>query len=176
MRLFVAIEIGAADGASKRAPDHLTLEFLGETDRGRVPEIVRALEPVGEEVPSFDLTLEGVGAFPAPSRPRVVWVGAGRGRAEVVGLARRVIDALVPLGMPAPRESFEPHLTLFRVRTDRDRSRAMDLLAHRIPPPEPRTVRVDRFLLKESELDARGAIHRTIASFALRGPGAPSDP
>ena len=175
MRAFVAVEVDPADRAA-RAPEHLTLEFLGEIDPGRVPPIGAALEQVGNGVAPFELVLEGVGAFPSRTRPRVVWVGATRGRAAVIDLAARVAAALVPLGHVPPREAFEPHLTLFRVRGDRDRRRAIDLLEGRESPPGPRTVHVDRFVLKESVLDARGATHRTLVTALLRGAGVRPDP
>jgi len=171
VRAFVAIEVEPAgtEEAPRRAPEHLTLDFLGEIDPAQVPAIVAALGTVGAATRPFDLVLDGIGAFPSPARPRVVWVGATEGRAEVVELARQVEAALRPIGFPSPREAFEPHLTLFRVRSDRDRRRAIDLLERRIAPPGPRRVAVDRFVLKESVLEARGAIHRTLATVPLRG-------
>jgi RNA 2',3'-cyclic 3'-phosphodiesterase len=177
VRAFVAVEVEPPEEvvALRRAPEHLTLDFLGEVDAAQVPAIVTALEPLGDAVAPFELVLEGIGAFPSPSRPRVVWVGATEGRAEVVDLARRVAAALVPLGFTPPREAFEPHLTLFRVRSDRDRRRAIDLLEGRTPPPARRRIAVDRFVLKESVLEARGAIHRTLAPVRLRGPPAPAN-
>ena len=135
--------------------------------------IERVLAPVGTRVAPFDLTLEGVGAFPSADRPRVVWVGASAGAAELVGLAGRVREALAA-EIPAPvEEAFVPHLTLFRVRSAFDRRRAEELLRGEVPAPPPRNVRVAEFVLKESVLSTRGATHRTVAAFPLAGP--PSD-
>jgi len=174
VRAFVAIEVEAAEHAG-RAPEHLTLQFLGEIDPALVPSIAAALDEVGHGISPFELVLEGVGAFPSRSRPRVVWLGATRGRAEVVELAGRVGAALAPLGLGPPREAFEPHLTIFRVRGDRDRRRADALLEGREPPPAPRAIFVDRCVLKESVLDARGATHRTLATALLGGAAPRSD-
>jgi len=171
VRAFVAIEIDPTHtaGGPGRAPDHLTLEFLGEIDPAGVGALGAALGPVGDALGPFELVLEGVGAFPNRERPRVIWVGARDGRAEVSELARRVAEALRPLGHPSPREAFEPHLTLFRVRSDRDRRRARELLDGVITAPPPRTVRVDRIHLKESVLAPEGAVHRTLVEVTLRG-------
>jgi RNA 2',3'-cyclic 3'-phosphodiesterase len=168
VRAFVALEV-ERPGRASTAPEHLTLEFLGEIVPELVPPIATALERVGKGIAPFDLTLEGVGAFPSPARPRVVWTGVTLGRANVVDLAGRIAAALAPLGLPPPREAFEPHLTLFRVRGDRDRRRAFDLLEGREVAPSPRTTHVDRFVLKESLLDAHGATHRTLATALLEG-------
>lgn len=168
MREFVAIEISPDLRASRpaSAPDHLTLRFLGEVAADESDRIVERLRPVAREVRPFTMTLEGVGAFPTAVAPRVVWIGVGRGREEVTELARRVHAAL-PTGQEA--EPFVPHLTWFRVRGPADRRAAAEALAGARPAPPPRTVEVREFVLKESVLGARGAVHRTIATFPLEG-------
>jgi RNA 2',3'-cyclic 3'-phosphodiesterase len=171
VRLFVAIEVGPeapeTSGDGRGAVQHLTLRFLGEVPSERVPSIVTALEPVARETAPFDLVLDGVGAFPSRSNPRVVWVGATAGRTEADELAQRIALALTEAPGTRERESFVPHLTLFRVRSSQLRRRAIDLLNGTEPPPGPRTVRVTEFVLKESTLTPRGAIHRTLATFPL---------
>jgi 2'-5' RNA ligase len=169
VRLFVAVDVGPGTGAMDSAPQHLTLRFLGEVASDRLEAIVRALEPSADGVAPFDLRLEGVGAFPDPKRPRVVWVGATVGAANLVALAERVSTALAPYVPPDDRERFVPHLTLFRVRSPRDRHRAQELLSGAVPPPPARAVRVSELLLKESTLTASGAVHRTVRAFPLRG-------
>lgn len=173
VRAFVAVEVPPPVGATGRAsaPEHLTLLFLGEVPRERTPNLVEALRPVGESVGPFDATLEGVGAFPSSDRPRVVWVGVTDGATELVGLASRVREALSGEGQPDRRETFAPHLTLFRVRSGTDRRRAADLLSGAVPPPSPRRFHVGEFVLKESELSPRGPTHRTLATVPLRGSG-----
>ncbi|HYB79594.1 MAG TPA: RNA 2',3'-cyclic phosphodiesterase [Thermoplasmata archaeon] len=172
MRAFVAVEVPPPSSEAHRgaAPDHLTLLFLGEIPRERVGPIAEALSPVAADATPFDLTLEGVGAFPSPARPRVVWTGATEGSAELVTLANDVRAALAHEGDPTRREAtFVPHLTLFRVRSANDVRRAHELLAGRIPLPTPRRFRVAEFVLKESELSTRGATHRTVRTFPLSG-------
>ena len=172
MRAFVAVEIPPPPGETRQgpAPAHLTLLFLGEIPRERAGPIAEALAPVGAARAPFHATLEGVGAFPSPDRPRVVWMGITEGSAELVALASEVRTALGSEGDPTRRETFAPHLTLFRVRSATDRRRAVELLTGTVPPPAPRRFRVGEFVLKESELSARGATHRTVAVFPLRGP------
>ena len=171
MREFVAVDVGepaGADRAGAGTRPHLTLRFLGEVAPELNGRISARLEEVAREVPPFSLRLEGVGAFPSAERPRVVWVGVTGGADAVVELARRVRQALEEL-LGADREAFVPHLTLFRVRSPRDRDAAVELLSGARPPPPPRDVRVTELLLKESVLGPRGADHRTIAAFRLAG-------
>jgi RNA 2',3'-cyclic 3'-phosphodiesterase len=172
VRAFVAVEVPSRSEAPgpRSAPEHLTLLFLGEVAEVRLPSIVRALTPIGAAFAPFDLTLEGVGAFPTRDRPRVVWVGATEGAAELVRLAGEVRAALVGEGLGDHEGPFVPHLTLFRVRSIGDRRRAVELLEGSVPPPTPRRLRVREFVLKQSELSNRGATHRTVAAFALSAP------
>ena len=114
MRAFVAVEIPSPEGAVPRsaAPEHLTLLFLGEVPPERVSGIVTTLTPVAATVAPFNLTLEGVGAFPSPDRPRVVFVGATEGASELGELARRVREGLLPEGTAARAETFATAICL----------------------------------------------------------------
>ena len=172
MRAFVAVEVPPPTDETHpgSAPAHLTLFFLGEIPRERAGPIAEALAPVGAARAPFYATLEGVGAFPSADRPRVVWLGITEGSAELVRLAGEVRTALGSEGDPTRRETFAPHLTLFRVRSATDRRRATELLTGTVAPPSPRRFRVREFVLKESELSARGATHRTLATFPLGEP------
>lgn len=175
MRLFVAIEVPSSLGATgegpgTRAVEHVTLRFLGELPEEGIAELTAALGRVADSAAPFDLLLDGVGAFPSRSRPRVVFLGARSGSGEAVELASRVSAAVAPIAPRDARERFVPHLTLFRVRSPADRARAHDLLEGRSPAAPARSVHVDRIALVASTLTPRGAVHRTVAEFPLRGP------
>lgn len=180
MRVFIALEVGPAatpsdPGAPRAAAEHLTLRFLGEVPSEQVPGIATALERVAHASAPFDMVVEGLGAFPSRANPRVVWVGVTHGRHEVTRLANRIDAELSEREkVPAPREKFVPHLTLFRVRSPQLRRRAVDLLDGVEPPPAPRTIPVRDVFLKESTLTSRGAQHRTLGRWPLTGPPEPS--
>ncbi len=128
MRTFVAVDVSAevagsilrfqsAAGIAARAVGphnlHFTLQFLGEARPGAVEKARRALRAV--EFSGFAVGFRGVGAFPGPRSPRVVWVGTDGGGAEGLrGLAGKVGRALAPLGFPSGRP-FRPHVTVFRI-------------------------------------------------------------
>src|SRR4029077_10512280 len=71
---------------------HVTLLFLGEVEDRAVPALCRAVAEVCAARDTFPLSVETVGCFPTPRRPRTVWVGVGEGGAELVALH----DALEP--------------------------------------------------------------------------------
>jgi len=176
MRAFVAVEVPATTPGAlvSRAAEHLTLVFLGEVPADGVARIIEALKPIGSEFGPFPVTLEGVGGFPSRERPRVVWVGATEGAGTLASLARRAREALELPEEGSRRETFVPHLTLFRVRSPADRRRAEALLSGAIAAPAPRRFHVAEFVLKESVLSARGATHTTVAAIPLSGSGSGS--
>jgi len=126
MRLFVAVHIpdeireklGALGIEVKRHGEgivpvksgnmHLTLKFIGESDRA--DEIVKRLR----EVPfaAFSCTVKGVGVFPTPQYVRVVWAGMESGDA-LESLAKDVGGVLRGLGGD---ERFSAHVTIARVK------------------------------------------------------------
>jgi 2'-5' RNA ligase len=95
---------------------HVTLKFLGETQEALLEGIVRAMQAAAAGVEPFRLRLRGVGAFPNPRRPRVVWLGVVDGVEPLTGLAQRLEDGLAPLGVEPEGRPFRAHVTLGRVR------------------------------------------------------------
>ena len=95
---------------------HLTLKFLGNVDRSLLPALTDALHAVGEGAAPFALQLSGVGAFPNPRSPRVLWAGVLGDTESLTALASRVDDTCSTLGFSRERRPFSPHLTLARVR------------------------------------------------------------
>ena len=68
------------------------------------------------EFQSFDVSLEGIGVFPKPSFPRIIWIGTDKaGGQKLMGLATKVVEKLSKLGFQ-PDKPFKPHLTIFRVK------------------------------------------------------------
>ena len=92
---------------------HLTLRFLGATDRARVPWIEDRLAEAAARCRPFEVVVRGLGAFPSPRRARVLWVGLDDAEGSVAGLAEAVQEALAP-EFPPDRRPFSPHVTVAR--------------------------------------------------------------
>src|SRR5262249_30151520 len=56
---------------------HVTLLFLGEVGDREVPQVCRIVGEETQQHPKFLMSVETVGCFPNPRRPRVIWVGIG---------------------------------------------------------------------------------------------------
>jgi len=93
---------------------HLTLKFLGDIDEALIEPIGAALREHLRLFPRFTINAKGLGVFPGPKRPRVLWVGLTGD--DLILLASRVDSALQPLGFAQESRTFTPHLTIGRWR------------------------------------------------------------
>jgi len=98
---------------------HLTLLFLGEVRDRDLPNVCRAVSKAVDGLPSFAIEVKGIGCFPNPRRPRVVWAGVSQGAEEIVALHDALEDPLFQLGCYRREErQFTPHVTLGRSKSD----------------------------------------------------------
>jgi RNA 2',3'-cyclic 3'-phosphodiesterase len=93
---------------------HLTLRFIGPADDAAIEGIGAAVDDAATGLEPFDAAIEGAGAFPTTGRPRVIWLGIGRGDAELTAAAEAVEDRLATIGIPRSERPFRAHLTLAR--------------------------------------------------------------
>ncbi len=135
IRAFIALDIseaagsslsGAIEGLKAAIPHgvrwvdprgiHLTLKFLGNMDPRRADGILESMVRVGQEVSSFSLNLAGLGVFPNQRQPRVLWAGVAGDMDPLTGVQLGVEEAMAEQGFTKERRSFNPHLTIGRVR------------------------------------------------------------
>ena len=152
------------------APDnfHLTLKFLGPVDSERIATLTEALTSAAAACTPFKLELGGLGAYPSPARPRVLWAGLATGAAPAAAVAMRIDEALAELGFKREARAFSPHVTLGRVRQPHAQPRLREALAAtRVVG----VVEVARVSLMRSDLSPRGARYTELAAARL-GPAA----
>jgi 2'-5' RNA ligase len=149
---------------------HLTVKFLGNVPRARLPMIVAALGPVAAASRAFQLWTGPLGVFPTPGRPRVLWVGVVGAAAsppaaptEVVppplaDLQARIEAALGAHGFAPETRPFRGHITLGRIRAEASQAdlRQLGVVAPRVTVPV-LPIPVDELVLFESELARTGA-------------------
>src|SRR5262245_22799730 len=111
---------------------HITLLFLGEVDERDVLEVCKAVTTVTQKHPAFEISVEGAGCFPNPRRPRVLWVGVGKGLQDVVAVHDALETPLLELGCYRREErQYTPHITLGRIKSERATDKlAAALLKH----------------------------------------------
>lgn len=144
---------------------HVTLRFLGHVEGEQVGAISQALDTVSR-MPPFPVRLGGGGAFPRPSRARVVWLGLVGGDDPMTRLAGSVNGAVEPLGFEPEKRDFHPHLTLARLRDPGDVTPAVEALGDGPVGP---AFTVEEVVLYESRLSRKGARYEPLSAVALAG-------
>jgi RNA 2',3'-cyclic 3'-phosphodiesterase len=185
MRTFIAIEIpseiksalaalqtdlrraGADVSWTKLENMHLTLNFLGEVDEGRIGEVEKACVSSAAEIQPFTLSLNGTGVFPNARQPRVLWAGLGGEIEKAVEMRRLLEERLALIGFEPEAKDYRPHLTIGRVKSNR-KTRELLALAdgHRLPAL---SFVVTEIVLMKSDLRPEGAEYTPIARVSLRG-------
>ncbi len=147
---------------------HLTLKFLGEIAEDRVSTLLETLKLALLPLSPFAISIEGIGAFPRTTSPRVVWLGVHQGAEELIKLAEKAEQACEKLGFAKEERPFAPHLTIGRVRS-RDQ---LAPLIKRLQVAEFRgseTVPVNQISLFESVLSSKGPLYTLRAEITLGG-------
>jgi len=149
---------------------HLTLKFLGETPRERVPAINDALAAAVRGVGPHELLLGAMGTFGSRGSPRVLWVDLDGDTETLETLQRRADRALDAIGFPAEKRPFAAHLTLARVREESAREVAEPLAqaVRSVSVPQPR-IPVQAISLILSKLGPGGAQYTRLDSWPLAG-------
>ena len=182
VRAFVALEIPAnvvdslvqaekeleATGADiklvERENLHLNLKFLGEISEAQASQARSRLAKLS--LKGADIAVRGVGAFPSPSRPRVVWAGvAPEDEHLVVPIAEGVLAALEGIGERDDRP-FRPHVTLGRVRTGRNMRELVEVL-RRNAGREFGAAGLREIKLKSSTLTPSGPVYKDEGVYPL---------
>lgn len=127
---------------------HLTLAFIGDVPRDRLPVIVAAGDSL--DFPAFKLELERLGSW---QHNHIVWAGTDHAPAPLGELVASLHARLKNAGFPLEERRFAPHVTLLR--------RIATSFAQRCVPAL--VWPVCEFVLVESVLDQQGSRYRPIA-------------
>lgn len=143
---------------------HVTLRFVGETDRHGAEELDAGLGSI--RAPAFCLTLAGVGFFDRGRYAHTLWAGVEKPE-PVAFLRDKVESVVVRAGFEPERRKFSAHVTLARLD---------DVPSVRLGPyietrhgfsagPYPMT----RFTLFESRRGGDGVHYEPLAEYTLSG-------
>jgi 2'-5' RNA ligase len=146
---------------------HVTLLFLGEVDERDLPAVCSAVSEACSAIEPFTLSIDGVGCFGNPRRPRTLWAGVGAGREQLIALHDAIEGPLLDLGCYRREErKFEPHLTLGRVRGDSGAGRLAEAL-QRQEKFVAGEFEVDEAAVMSSDLRPEGPVYAVMSRGAL---------
>lgn len=96
---------------------HLTLHFLGAVPEPVVQQLLAGLPEAVRGIDPFAMEVRGIGFFPNPRAPRVLWAGIHNAPPEL----KRVLDAVGRLavrhGVELEHDNFHAHVTLARFKS-----------------------------------------------------------
>ncbi|MEJ2719414.1 MAG: RNA 2',3'-cyclic phosphodiesterase [Deltaproteobacteria bacterium] len=143
---------------------HLTLKFLGNVGRDRLPELEQEVNLALRSQPAMLLHVSGMGAFPGLNRPRVLWVGIDDPHGRVVPMVANLENALERLGFAKEKRPYNPHLTLGRVKSGRLSPDLLTAIRQMIDLSGP-SFEADHAVLFQSILKPSGAEYRALSRF-----------
>ena len=140
---------------------HITLQFLGETEESLIPDIKGALYKILAPYSHFYIKIVDVGCFPSGKRPRVIWVGIKESQ-SLINLYKDISNEMVKFGYQKEERGFTPHVTIGRVKSNRNMrellSRLDELKVTDFPDFEVQDIK-----LMKSELKPSGAKYYSLA-------------
>ncbi len=187
MRCFVAIELEQAardrlerfiarhvapHGALRATPPpqlHITLRFLGDTGEAQLAPLCDVVRSVSSDLgrdrgnaPSY--RVGGLGCFPTPHSPRVLWAGIAEDGWMGAWL-RRAEAEFVALGFAPETRPFHAHVTLARANSPAGSAVIRQVLAGEPLPESAHTAQAVTLL--ESRLSRSGATYHVLLRVPL---------
>lgn len=148
---------------------HLTLKFIGEMPRERLPDLERVVEQALSAIEPFEFRVRGANCFPSFERPRVLVVGIDDPNAQLSQIQSSIERGAAEAGFARERRKFSPHLTLGRVRR---RSAKAELEKISVTLREHRETEIGNELVSQisiirSELTPRGPKYTALKTIYL---------
>ena len=128
-RLFIAVpipedvkerlmnDINLPDNFKKTAKEnlHITLLFLGDTNKSLVPQLSSILSNILSSLNAFQLSICRTGQFPPKGEPNIIYVTGDEGQRSLVELAELVRNRLELLDF-SDNKKFKYHITVGRLK------------------------------------------------------------
>jgi 2'-5' RNA ligase len=138
---------------------HITVRFFGDIQNYLVDMIYQEMKQISFN--RFRIELKGVGAFPKPTYPRTIWVGISKGIKELTDIFEQLEPRVRGLGIKADYRGFNPHLTIARVRSGRNKV-FLSKLIREMENFDFGPVNLEALRLKKSDLTPKGPIYTTL--------------
>jgi RNA 2',3'-cyclic 3'-phosphodiesterase len=144
---------------------HCTIKFLGDTRDDLVEPVISTVRDVAVAIEPFSVGYTGVGCFPDPREPRIIWAGMKDPDCGMTRLFEAVEENMSRLGFKRETRAFHPHVTLGRVKGPRKLGvllGTMETVTLENPP-----VMIHEIELVKSTLGPGGSVYSLVAGVAL---------
>ena len=147
---------------------HLTLRFLGDVPVAGLEKLKESVNTVCRTAQPLQLRAEGVGFFPNPRSPRVVWAGIHDREGRLAELQQQIETAVGQFSPEPGEKNFTGHVTLGRLKNPRPADTSS--LASRAQTLAKRVFgewTAQEIEIIQSELSSAGARHKLLAALRL---------
>jgi RNA 2',3'-cyclic 3'-phosphodiesterase len=144
---------------------HITLAFLGDTEDYIIKSIHKMLRGICKGSGEIDLVLKEAGVFKNFNDPRVLWTGI-EPSAMLDKLFESTKAGLNGLGIIMEERSFNPHLTLGRIKRIKDTGMLKSLIS-RYKSEVIQEQKVSEVILYESLLFHSGPVYKLLGKYPL---------
>jgi RNA 2',3'-cyclic 3'-phosphodiesterase len=147
---------------------HFTIRFLGEINEEVKESIIQVLE---SKIPPLDLEMrfKGIGTFPNEKRISVIWIGSDPDSAKKMGERAKLINTKLEQDLQIlPKENlerFNPHVTIARVKTGRNKDRLVRFLQDH-KDEDFGSAKIGKLRLKLSNLTPEGPVYTDLHQFS----------
>ena len=145
---------------------HVTLKFLGEVTDAQIAAVCEAAATASAQIEPFSLRISGLGCFPGPRNPRVLWCGVDDPESGCRRWVEQAEPLLAALDFPPEGRAFTPHITLGRAKSTAG-GRVFQRVLETVPPPETSEMQVQQIVVYESRLMPGGAQYKPLATIPL---------
>ena len=141
---------------------HMTMRFLSDITPDMIEKVFEEMKKT--QFTSFDVQINGLGAFPDLHYPRVVWAGITEGADQLKNVFNQLEPRLRLLGFTPNPKGFNPHLTIARVKSGKNKAQLAEFITKNATY-DFGTVNAKCLRLKKSDLTPRGPVYVTLKEF-----------
>lgn len=145
---------------------HCTLLFLGDLFPAAADSAANALTRATAGIKSFAVEIAGLGFFGSARSPRIIWTGMTGATGALVELQGKIADAVLQAGLKPDLKPFKPHLTIGRVRSNRNAAALVAAIEAGKDTSFGKLV-VQRVVLMKSTLGSQGPEYSVLQAMAL---------
>jgi 2'-5' RNA ligase len=147
---------------------HVTLHFFGNITSEHIKTIRELTGSITGKYGPFHLALGGIGFFPNPDKPRIIWIDLS-GDIEIFKRYQEELEKeLGQAGFPLEERPFRPHATLGRIKEKGRWDKKQFILDSEnllCIKTEPRAF--DKILLFKSTISSEGPHYEALETFYL---------
>jgi 2'-5' RNA ligase len=145
---------------------HITLHFFGETDASKMSDIITCMNESFSTFLSEQVQVKNMGVFGSKHSPRVLCWNIFPAE-KLIQIQRTLAEQLVLHNFEIEDRSFQPHLTLGRIKILKDIQLFENLLSQYRDAVFFNTL-IDKILLYESVLSSQGPTYIPLYTYSLK--------